>query len=649
MSEKRIKILIFLFFTFFYLVFLGDYSKEAFYSSDEVFYFRLTQSLTDHRSLEIESYLGHSHSKYLPGQSLAGIPFYVCARLLVSIFPGMVNPTLFMLILVHLTNVIIGAILCVVFYQFGRDLGYGQESSLGGAICLGLFTPFFTYSKQYFADPLAALFILLFVRFTFLGFRKDFRKAIWAGVFFGAACFTKIDNGLLLIGVLAIFLFEKRSRIQRILHFAAGFIPFVILILVYNHFNYGNAFKPGYERQAFASPFWSGLFGLLFSPSRGLFLFSPPVILFFLGAGKFRKKFPRIFLLCLVLGIARIAILAKWFSWQGGWSWGSRLLLPVIPLLFLPALEIFESWNRKKSYVKISVLGLLLLGFWIQIIGVLVSPNKFNNDIWGMMTGEMSQFLFIPQLSTIRGNLFLITQGKLDLLWIKFLRGGDFVASLGFVLNLGAALFLGGILLQKLGFGKKGWLQKFLPEWKAVFSCAFIIILISGISHVIMRSQGIRGLRYTYIENPRIPGSQPITQTFRGYLFTPIEGEYQFSLKIRGTHEILLDGKAVLQGAEDLPQHWDFTRVHLKTGYHAIVIRYTPRRDSDISLMHLYWTIPDCAEYKSIIGPRYLFKKPPGGIRRLLLLFVLFRSWIILLVILFFLLRYWYRTDPCSE
>ncbi len=639
MTDRKIILILFFFFVFFHLLFLGDYAKEAFYSSDEMFYFRLTQSLAERRSLEIEPYLDHTHSKYAPGQSIAGIPCYILGKLVLAFFPRLSNPDVLLLVFVHLTNVLIGALLCAVFYRFGRDLGYGQAASLGGALTLGLATTFLPFSKQYFADPLAALFLLLTVRYIFLCSKEGADKAFIAGLYFGAGILTKIDMGLLLIPLAIALIYEKKDFKKRMIYFAGGMTPFAFLILLYNHLNYGNAWSPGYERQAFVSPFFSGVFGLLFSPSRGLFNFSPSILLFFFGLKSFKQKFPGLFILCILLILGKIAILAKWFSWQGGWCWGPRLLLPIIPLLMLPALEIFEKWREQKGIVRASVFYLLVLGFGIQMIGTLVSPNKYNNDIWGMMGSGMNEFLFIPQLSTIKGNLFLLNQGKLDLGWIGFLKGGGAMATILFSLNIALALFPGGILLGFMGLKEKGWFSRFLPEAKALIAPGLTIVLILVLSHFIMKGQGFDRIRCTYLEESREPGTPAVSQTFKGYLHTPIQGEYQFSLKIRGTYEIELDRKVLLKNMGDLPQHWDFAKIHLAKGYHFMEIIYTPRQDSDFSLMHLYWTIPDGAEYKSIIGPMYLFLEPAGMYRNIVLGFVRYQGWIILITIIISFLK----------
>lgn len=637
MTERKTKIALFLFFFFLYLLFLGDYSKEPFYSSDEMFYFNLTQSLAESGSLSFDSYLGYTRSKYAPAQSIAGLPFYYLGKVADDLLPG--ENMLARLSLVHLTNVVTGALLCLFFYQFGREMGYGRKASVAGTLVLGLATTFFPYAKQYFADPLAALFLLLTAMFLWRSFTENRKTAIYAGIFFGGAFLTKIDHGLLFFPLAAVLLFMGKDRLRRTGFFMAGIIPMAILSLVYNYLNYGNAFTPGYGKQGFTGPFFSSMFGLLFSPGRGLFIYSAPVIAAFFGLRSFFRKNPPFTTAILVIAASKIIILSKWFSWQGGWCWGPRLLLPVLPLLLLPLFEVFEKWQTYRRGTRILLSGIIVCGFLSQIPGVMVSPNKYHNDIWGMMQGEMNEFLFIPQLSHLSGNWFLLKQGQLDLLWLEGLRSGSVLSRILFALVMAGSLFTGVLVFRETGLGKKGWTERLIPQFKRLLIPLGMAIVILLISHLIFLSQGLKTesggkLYHTYIEHPRIPGKRPDTANFYGHIDAPVEGDFRFHMKVRGTYHILIDGKPILSSNEDLPQHWDYAEVFLEKGQHDISGRYTPRRDSDISLMHLYWTIPDNAIYKSIIGPEFLYTSSPGPLHRLLAMLARFRWWLVLIILL---------------
>ena len=78
--------------------------------------------------------------------------------------------------------------------------------------------------------------------------------------------------------------------------------------------------------------------------------------------------------------LAYVAAIASWHAWDGGWSWGSRLLTPVIPIfgLFIaPALE--AAWQKKSELILI--LFLATLGFGIQLLALSSDPVKNLVDV----------------------------------------------------------------------------------------------------------------------------------------------------------------------------------------------------------------------------------------------------------------------------
>jgi hypothetical protein len=91
------------------------------------------------------------------------------------------------------------------------------------------------------------------------------------------------------------------------------------------------------------TPLWKGLAGLLISPSRGLLVFSPILGLAFWGMVEIWRSAEWRSMRPLTLGVlAMMALQCKWFDWWGGWTFGYRPWLDVVPFLALfivPALE----------------------------------------------------------------------------------------------------------------------------------------------------------------------------------------------------------------------------------------------------------------------------------------------------------------------
>lgn len=102
---------------------------------------------------------------------------------------------------------------------------------------------------------------------------------------------------------------------------------------------------------AFVShPLPSGLAGLLFSPSKGLFVFSPFLLALPLGVRKlWGDRAARPLIAALAAGIGAQLVLYGKADWRAGASWGPRWLTDALPLLFwmlAPAVEPLRGAGR---------------------------------------------------------------------------------------------------------------------------------------------------------------------------------------------------------------------------------------------------------------------------------------------------------------
>src|ERR1700722_4309384 len=95
---------------------------------------------------------------------------------------------------------------------------------------------------------------------------------------------------------------------------------------------------------------WTGLPGLLISPSRGLLVFSP--FLVFLPVGlilRLREPGTRGLAVTLSLAVAAQFLLYSQADWRAGVSWGPRWLtdfLPILVWMLAPALFVLRPLGR---------------------------------------------------------------------------------------------------------------------------------------------------------------------------------------------------------------------------------------------------------------------------------------------------------------
>jgi hypothetical protein len=173
--------------------------------------------------------------------------------------------------------------------------------------------------------------------------------------------------------------------------YALAGLPFGAALVFYNYHWLGSPFAfgqgPASQNVAVAmtgsTSLWQtslsdGLAGLLASPARGLFVFSPIFLLAIPGMVRIWTS-PKLAVL-RPLAVAALIILcmeAKFFCWWGGWSYGYRLVLDItvfLSLLLIPAVDLLRR--------NVLLCGLFAVMFlWsaaVQIIGV----TLYDLDGW---------------------------------------------------------------------------------------------------------------------------------------------------------------------------------------------------------------------------------------------------------------------------
>jgi len=105
-------------------------------------------------------------------------------------------------------------------------------------------------------------------------------------------------------------------------------------------FFFGQLYSPAYQGSLdFPHEFVLRLEGVLLSPSRGLFIFEPIVLMVLFLTVRYWSALPRrrLAVLALAAVMSHIALAASWPYWWGGPSYGPRLLAETIPWFFLLA------------------------------------------------------------------------------------------------------------------------------------------------------------------------------------------------------------------------------------------------------------------------------------------------------------------------
>jgi hypothetical protein len=146
-------------------------------------------------------------------------------------------------------------------------------------------------------------------------------------------------------------------------------LPFLI---GYNLSIFGSL-RGGYN-MAFSGSFLAGFSGLLFSPARGLLVYTPIALFACLGMlqNGARERFMSI--VCTLYSVCLIGLSSFWPAWAGGYCWGPRLLTELLPGLVLLIAQGVPRLQQS-ALLQRGFAVLALWGVFVQGVGVYCYPK----------------------------------------------------------------------------------------------------------------------------------------------------------------------------------------------------------------------------------------------------------------------------------
>jgi hypothetical protein len=274
-------------------------------------------------------------------------------------------------------------------------------------------------------------------------------RLYWLATLFLSANKTTLDNT------------SSPSHIKRKLRtllpaLAAFVIPILIalaLLLWYNMARFGSFLATGYHFESgegFTTPLGQGVWGLLLSPYRGIFWFTPLFIGTLLAFPAFLRRHPAEGWLLTDLSVGLIGLYSLWWMWWGGYAWGPRFLVPLAPfwvLILAPWVDRLATvqwefssrrWRatlpaslRSLGYQGLIVLALALISFVVQLLAVSVNYVNYETYLrsvfptdWAdpLKFGPPAQRLIDWSYSPVLGQWQLLRENfvaNTDLAWVR--------------------------------------------------------------------------------------------------------------------------------------------------------------------------------------------------------------------------------------
>jgi len=348
---------------------------------------RFDLAISPGTGLGIQGVDGREYTQFGIGSVLVVLPFFIFGKL-----TGIPPENLLSII-----NQFLGAASAVVVYLFALALGYSKRSSMYASICYGLGTFAWFYSKDPGDHALETFTVLsaAYFMYRYCGTKKKSYLSISAA-FTGLAFITR-PTSLLIVPPLMILLFLSGSRriilresVLPIMRDSARFflmmLPFVALFFWYNYLRFGSIFETGYTIMAkqhnmdlFRNvPFLTGLSGLLVSPGKGFFYYSPVAVLFFFSVPSFMKKNPVPASCFIMVILAYLFFYSNYVFWHGVNGWGPRFIIVTTPFMLISVAALFDSdrWKRS-SLIRGAVASLFAMSIMIQVAAVSVHPERY--------------------------------------------------------------------------------------------------------------------------------------------------------------------------------------------------------------------------------------------------------------------------------
>jgi len=444
-------------------------SGQPFETSQERSRYAVILSLYNDRTTNIDKYPsigtpdigyinGHYYSFFPPGLSVLALPLYhLGLKVGATQLLAFITPTIFALLTV------------LLIFKMCEKLQLHWSSAMFAAFTFGFATNAWGYSVTLFAHLVSA-FLLLSGLYAYLFFKKDsFLKLALIWTLYAVSVFVDFPNLFLFLPIAIAATFEgllikqtrQKLRIEFKLKNLLAPLIFVGLMGLYGYYNYMSFGKPTilsnmiprvrdlkdvslsapeFKRSPFkvfqTRELVEGLRSFIISVDRGIVVFMPVVLLFMFGLAKYKRY--KLSLLFFSIPALCLILYSMFSDPYGGWAFGSRYLIAVLPELCIVA-AIGLDYFFRNVFVKIIYSLLFLYSTAISLMAPLttnvippyVEARNLGLDYtyrinWKMLNNnELNSFVYnhilnksIPGIYYYVAILVLVSLIGLILIWI---------------------------------------------------------------------------------------------------------------------------------------------------------------------------------------------------------------------------------------
>ena len=326
---------------------------------------------------------GREYAKSNVGLPLLAAVLYSLSKPLAWLAPG--RSDLIQAGIVGASMTFITAAIVVAVYWLARTLGASRSAALVVGIGSVAGTYFLPYSKEFFAEPLSALGLVVGIE------RALARRPVMAGTGLAVSVLARAQS--LLVVPFVLYVVVRRCGVRGGIKAAWPLAVSVALTAAYNVARFGSPLEFGYANEGFTMPFLQGAHMLLLEPSKSLLLFAPVIIIIPWACARLWRTDRAALLLIASTFASTFTVTALWHNPNGGWCWGPRLLLPAVA----PAIAALGP-SLVTPFARRLAIALLVLGFAVSAPAVVVSTQVQQLDVPPPPNGIWPADLGLPRI-----------------------------------------------------------------------------------------------------------------------------------------------------------------------------------------------------------------------------------------------------------
>jgi hypothetical protein len=254
-------------------------------------------------------------------------------------------------------NASLVALAAVVFGGVASSLARSDVHE-SASVALGLGTLLFPYATAFYshAGSAALLFLSFAVARAELAGRARPLRLVGAGLLAGLAGASEYSVGIPAVLLAAYVLWVSRSW-RAAAAFSAGGAPPLAGFMLYHWACFGSPFVTALAYTnpimlnasggLFGAPSTAALWGVTFSPYRGLFVYCPVLLVAIAGLASLARRTGRAeAILVAVIFLYFLLLNACFTEWHAGASHGPRYMIASIPFVALGLAEALVRWRR---------------------------------------------------------------------------------------------------------------------------------------------------------------------------------------------------------------------------------------------------------------------------------------------------------------